>query len=736
MIEGMQIRDEACFDSTGQSLDELKAVNFLYGANASGKTTVSRIMANEDGYSQCGIDWSGGNRLEVHAYNKDFVEKNFNADSELHGIFTLGEKDEAVIQAITTAKEQLVEIDKDIAGKRKTLSGENGDAGKMADLKKLHGEFEDICWESKTRYDGYFKEAFAGVRDKKSKFKQKIELEAKNRSAELCGLEDLKNQASTVFSSELRKELVIPPFLYDDLIGLESSSILMKTVVGKDDVDIAEMIKRLGNSDWVKEGLQYLEESSPNCPFCQQSTESAFAESLNEYFDESYTQDLNDIEQLKTNYDAYSTATSQRLQSIIDASPMFIDVEALKTQKDLIETRISANMRHIDRKKKEPSTSIVLEPLGEGLDEIAASISDANNKISAHNNTVDNIEVERSDLRAKIWRFVVDDAKASYENFEEDRRNLETAIAGLEEAIDAKEKQKSAKENELQKLEQNITSIQPTIDSINKLLKSFGFYGFSLANSEKEGFYEIVRPGGDSAQGTLSEGERTFLTFLYFYHLLQGSVSESGITSDRIVVFDDPISSLDSDILFIVSSLIKGLIEKLRANTGYIRQIFVLTHNIYFHREVTFNKRRSADKVMKDETFWIVRKTEECSTIEKHETNPIKTSYELLWHEVRDPSRSPLTIQNALRRIIENYFKIFGNINFDDIVDMFDGEEKLICGSLFSWINAGSHYVDDDLFVACDDQSVAKFLGVFRRIFEVSGHPAHYNMMMGTSEDG
>ncbi len=92
-------------------------------------------------------------------------------------------------------------------------------------------------------------------------------------------------------------------------------------------------------------------------------------------------------------------------------------------------------------------------------------------------------------------------------------------------------------------------------------LLSFGFSSFSLAESEKEGFYKIVRPNGEDAKETLSEGEKTFITFLYFYHLLKGSNTESGITENRIVVFDDPVSSLDSDILFIVSSLIKKLFK-------------------------------------------------------------------------------------------------------------------------------------------------------------------------------
>src|SRR5690606_21497986 len=119
------------------------------------------------------------------------------------------------------------------------------------------------------------------------------------------------------------------------------------------------------------------------------------------------------------------------------------------------------------------------------------------------------------------------------------------------------------------------------------------------------------------AKQTLSEGERTFVTFLYFYHLLKGSMSESGTSASRVVVFDDPVSSLDSDILFIVGSLIKGILDEVRTGSSQIRQVFVLTHNVYFHKEVTFNIRRQQE-AMAEETFWTVRKTDHKSTLEKH----------------------------------------------------------------------------------------------------------------------
>ena len=132
---------------------------------------------------------------------------------------------------------------------------------------------------------------------------------------------------------------------------------------------------------------------------------------------------------------------------------------------------------------------------------------------------------------------------------------------------------KTKKAGEIRELEKQTTSVQPTIDAINALLLSCGFQGFSLAKTASGTSCKLIRSDGSDAKATLSEGEKTFVIFLYFYHLLKGSVSDSGMTTDRVVVFDDPVSSLDSDILFIVGSIIKGLFDEVRLGTGHIKQI-------------------------------------------------------------------------------------------------------------------------------------------------------------------
>lgn len=56
-----------------------------------------------------------------------------------------------------------------------------------------------------------------------------------------------------------------------------------------------------------------------------------------------------------------------------------------------------------------------------------------------------------------------------------------------------------------------------------------GFKNFKLRATKDEKHYEIIRCDGSPAKKTLSEGERNFIVFLYFYYLTQG-VFDSSLT--------------------------------------------------------------------------------------------------------------------------------------------------------------------------------------------------------------
>ena len=730
MIESISIANTPPYGNTPETLSALSRFNFFFGSNATGKTTISRIIADETAFPACQITWKAGTRLQTLVYNSDFVERNFNQSPELKGVFTLGEKQVDTLEKIATAKKELDDLTRKIENLTLYLQGTDGAGGKKGELASLEEEFKSRCWAQKQKHDAKLQGAFGGYRNSAEKFKNKVFQESDSNGATLLTLAELEKKAETVFGPTPATEQASAPVDMTKLLAHERNPILKKRVIGKDDVDIAAMIRKLGNSDWVRQGRTFYEVNDGICPFCQQSTEASFAQSLGEYFDETFIADSKAIDELATNYATDAARLQQQLASVIASSSRFLDIEALKTEKELLDTKIALNNQRLGEKKKEASQVAELESLDNVAAAISTLVSSANTAIAEHNKTVHNLAQERRALTAQVWKFVLEELKSDLSTYKAKREDLAKAITSIENQIVNAEADLKKKASEIRDLERQTTSVQPTIDAINSLLSCFGFQSFKLAKTANGTSYKLVRPDGSDAKVTLSEGEKNFVTFLYFYHLLKGSDSESGMTTDRIVVFDDPVSSLDSDIMFIVGSLIKGLFDEVRSGVGHIKQVFVLTHNVYFHREVTFNPKRSNDKAMKEETFWVVRKPGLLSKVDQHLTNPIKTSYELLWAEVRNPDRSNLTIQNTLRRILENYFKILGGVDPDSICGMFEGKDKLVCKSLFSWVHAGSHYALDDLYVSSDDAAVEVYLRVFREIFDKSDQIAHYKMMM------
>ena len=731
MIEKIEISGCASYGTVGGVMDGLSAFNYVYGPNGAGKTTISRVIADATGFPSCVVQWRAGTALDTLVYNRDFVDRNFNLSTDLPGIFTLGEKDVETQNKIAVAKGEVDTLRQKIEGLKNALEGTNGTGGKRGELAAIEQKFQDACWELKKKHDKELQGALTGYRNSAEKFKEKLLVECKNVPGAIASQAELEVKAKTVFGPSPATVPELTALGDEAFLVWHGNTILKKRVIGKSDVDIAGMIQKLGNSDWVKQGIPYFEINDEHCPFCQQKAPDRLAASLAEYFDETFAKDTAAISALEAGYKLEGNRLQQLMQDAIDTTSPFLDTDKLKTEKALFDSRLQLNIQRIESKRKEPSQIVDLEPIDAMLANAKQVIAIANQKIQTHNLMVQNLATEKTTLTQQVWGFLAGvEIKASYATYQQEKSGVEKAIKSLESQITTAEAGKETKETEIRQLEKSTTSVQPTVNEINKILSNFGFKNFSLATTPGGTQYRILRSDGSNAKTSLSEGERSFVTFLYFYHLLRGSESSSGIATDRVAVFDDPVSSLDSDILFVVSSLIKQVIEEVRAGKGYVKQVFVLTHNVYFHKEITY-KPNYKNGVLPEETFWTIYKANDISIVRKHNSNPIKTSYDLLWSEVRTPDFTSQSLQNTLRRILEHYFQILGGVNLNQLCDFFDGNEKIICKSLISWMHDGSHLVGEDLYLAADGTTMQKYLEVFHKIFNKSNNENHYKMMMG-----
>jgi ABC-type Mn2+/Zn2+ transport system ATPase subunit len=63
MIETISISSVATYAATPELLEGLSKFNFLFGSNGTGKTTISRVIADEVKFSTCSVTWNAGTRV-------------------------------------------------------------------------------------------------------------------------------------------------------------------------------------------------------------------------------------------------------------------------------------------------------------------------------------------------------------------------------------------------------------------------------------------------------------------------------------------------------------------------------------------------------------------------------------------------------------------------------------------------------------------------------------------------
>ena len=734
MLQQIAIKNIATFDQCGIKLDNLRKINFIYGNNGTGKTTISNYLASSnenDKYHDCSLSWEAGTALKVLVYNKKFRDENF-GKGNINGVFTLGHATKEELELIENKRKDLSLLTEDGKNKKKSLEK------LKSDLQSLQDEFKESAWkEIYKKYEKIFKEAFRGYLYKNTFAKRLVEEYDKGISED-GELNQLIEKSKIVFAENIQTLPLLSLFADNELSKIEQDSIWNKKIIGKSDVNIGELIQRLNINDWVNEGRKYIQDDSNLCPFCQKETiTNDFKRQLQLYFDETFNADIQTIQSYEDKYISTSIELITFLETILEKERLNpkskLDLDNFGAVLKVLSGKLTLNKEHINAKHKEPSRSIGLVSTNSELSRIKELLTNANNEILKYNQIVENLNTEKQELIVQIWNFVASEYGSRLKEYIERQKGLESGIKSLEDKLTKLRSDFSILNNQIKDLTKNVTSVQPSIDEINRILQLYGFTNFQIVPSPgNDNQYQIQREDGSLAETTLSEGEITFITFLYFMQLAKGSIDKNTIVEDRILVIDDPVSSLDSNVLFVVSSLIKELIKQIKKNETNIKQLIVLTHNVYFHKEVSFIDGRTLKNG--DTYYWILRKINNITKAQGFEmNNPIVGSYELLWKELKaqQENGSGLTVQNIMRRIIENYFKILGKFGDDDLIKKFaNPQEQEICRSLICWINDGSHSLPDDLYIEAPFETIEKYFEVFKKIFQEMGHEDHYNMMM------
>jgi len=721
MIESINLSTCATFTGEPQRMDDLRPINYVFGLNGTGKTTIARVIKEPSMYPECALGWLDGTPLTALVYNRDFVDANFRASPVIKGVFTLGEEHAEARERLERAEKRAETARKRVAGLAEQLKEKQSEQADA--LRRL----QDACWAIKADYADEFKDAMRGFLDSKKSFAERVMRQKDEFEGAVPDRSQLRDRFSSVFDKSA-ETIPLAAAVDGDVLGaVEADPAFERPILGSADVPLADLISELRNSDWVKQGQSLLEKAGGRCPFCQQPEPEHLREHLRAYFDESFERHMNGIRREQTRYRSAASAAEEAAQQLTGLASRYVDAGQVEALRQRLIRKLAGNQVQIEAKLVEPSRAIHLESTAEEVQALNALVGAANERIREHNRMVGNQQAEREVVAKQVWGLIVEELRRDLDAYAETSTRLGTAMQKIGLLIDETKSELKEARREADECEKSMTGVGPTIEAINAMLESLGFTSFALAPGPDPDTYQLVRADGTDATDTLSEGERSFITFLYFFFLVEGSQEASGISGDRVVVVDDPVSSLDGDVLFVVSTLVRDIAEKVRDPNSRLRQLFLLTHNVFFHREVSFSSRRNRDVPFFDEAFWTVRKRGGVSSVERCEASPVRTSYELLWEPVRKPDDNIVGLQNAMRRILENYFRMVGE-NVTELERAFEGRERIVCRSLLSWLHVGSHHAMDDLWVAPED-GMETHLRVFREIFDRTGHGAHYEKM-------
>ena len=755
VIEKVVVSDATFKNSTVNSF-EPTWINYFYGNNGTGKSTIARTIK-----ALTGLTWnSGGGRSEsdyvIRVFSRDFIseELKFNDDDPtMPGVITLGEE---YINAQQEVDAKIAERNKLIA----KIEMDNIELEKSRfsrDTKKT--KFEEDLWKTKGQD---LKKIFGGSGDFRSKglFANRIRAVKPVKHS----YEDIISRYKTATDSATQPQDTFDSLDLSKLHNVENFSLLAESIISTADNQFSRFMQSLDATAWVKDGYdEYLPKSDGKCPFCQQSMTGLDKKDITmqiaECFDGKFTEDCAKLAKYQQKYADYASAfvaTTERYIAFLKENPNFGNLAEYEKNLALLEKVVSENNHRIAGKVSKPSETITLETMRPHLEATNALIEASNALIFKNNVICRDREKEVTTCFSELWEILAFDLQGSIQHYVAEDKALVDSINTLIES--ARKKQETLKiiKGEITKLSEKLGGSMATLQKVNDLLEKTGFRGFSLKEHETvPNRYRIIRDDGSVAT-KLSEGERNFIAFLYFYYLVQGSWKREDLLKGKIVIIDDPVSSMDSGALSIVGSLVLDLINDcfLDGVNYKIGQIFVLTHNPYFHNAVSQTMLRPDECYYKKVAFYEVKKSEDnISTISEpcihkssskdpditHENvTPVQNSYSALWHEYKD-AKLPSTLLHLIHRIVETHFVLICSYAREDLrkqalefVGSDISKQKLIQEILLNIHD--SIAIDDsmgEMIYFPAPSSVSDYKDAFRDVFKAMGQEPHYAKMSG-----
>ena len=704
-------------------LDTDKKVNLLYGLNGTGKSTFSEFLYDRKGarFSQCSIEGLGENDT-VLVYSQKFVQDIFYEPEGIHGIFTLSKGNANAQKVIDIAS---AEVKKLTEQKRKI------EEEKTKNEQKYLGEIEEYkkqVWKIKTEYTGgdrvleFCLDGLKGNKD--TLFKHIISLEKPEGELDYS-VDDLKKAAQQLQGEAQSRQLLSKVLI--NVGDIEQSELLSKVIVGNKNSSVASLIETLGNSDWVNTGIKYVHIDGEKgvCPFCQQKTITQnFLEQINAYFDESYNRDKSQIEQMISRYDAEIKKATDFFNAIKDDSFLEKNKAEIESLSANLISVSEHNLNTLREKAKTPSIQVSLQPINEIIESINSIIENANNEITLYNQRIADKKGFKSKIKGNFWRLMRKEYNSVIELYAANKKVYEQSVENVQKELQTKTSEINTNTALIEENRKKTVNIDEAVENIKNGLIDIGITDFTIEKySEEEALYRLKREDLDEdVFKTLSEGEKMVISFLYFIELCKGESTAEKASNNKIVVIDDPISSLSHIYVFNIGRLIHN--EFLR--TKKYDQLFILTHSLYFFYELTNTNHEDRKKTQK---LFRICKNIESSYFENMKYEDIQNDYQAYWHIIKDEKQAPALIANCMRNVMEYFFNFVEKQDFAQVFQRPELQENRYM-AFNRYMNRESHSKGQNIF-DIKEFNYDRFREAFKKVFETEGYIDHYNKMMG-----
>ena len=572
-IEKIKGEGVLCNYSWDNNLPNFKNKVLFYGCNGSGKSslvkaisllTSSPLESNISEISVCENDKTilnskNGSRLshKCFIFNKEFVEKN-STYNKMEQIVYISEENISLKKALSEVETLLVEV----ASKKELLRSQKDNINKELDTlcidiaKRIKDELRRL---EPDRYGNYDKGVFKKDMEKSPSFPDDGDLKI-DELRKLC-LQTVKEIITPVTSANFEK-------LIENLN-------IAQDILTKDLLSSTVEIYKADIMNWLRNGLSL--EQDRQCFYCG----NLVSDERKSYLDKLFKAEFQSFQSKVTTIIDMLTAFS--IPSVAVESKQFYDEFKDDIKNSIIEyNSIRDNfVKEIEKivtglcSKRDNSNEYVdeaLDSISSFLDTLGTFqhvISTMNRTIALNNEQTEQFQGRKNANSRKLYELLV--AKNIKESHIFDKKDKATETYNEFEKAEQEEARLVLKKKDIEK---QINSAIIAAEAFNKMLHAYlGRAEFNLVfDSDKKG-YKLVRQDGTLASN-LSEGEITAIAFIYFIT----KVFENGnLIENSIIIFDDPVSSLDSNNLFGAYSFIVAKFSK-------CYQLFILTHNYTFYK--------------------------------------------------------------------------------------------------------------------------------------------------------